>query len=156
MLERFKIALIDALRKFARLCIKGEEKAISAIKSRPQVDYSEDRKYVSALIIQALTDRLIVREALLKFPKDIDDPSIAAAWHALCHYEADENIRNRDKEYAEEQNDYLEMIAFTLKKGETLPENIINSYRKYHQTALTPNSVGIKGIIAELKRLINL
>lgn len=119
-------------------------------------DYTPYRKAVSQILFDVLTGKILTREALLKFPADIKDPSIEASWHALCHLEADEDIRRRDIEYANEQNDFIEMIAFTLQKGEELPENIINSYKKYHEKALIPHSKKLKGIMDKLTRFLHI
>lgn len=121
-----------------------------------EIDYSFQRKCVADLIFKVLTHKILVREALLKFPSDSKDPSIQASWHALCHLEADEEIRRRDFEYASEQNDFLEMIAFTLQTGEELPENIKKAYDNYHKEALIPHSKGIKGLMEKLTRILNL
>lgn len=129
---------------------------ISDKKDQEITDYAPYRKAVSQILFDVLTDKILVREALLKFPEDIQDQSIEASWHALCHLEADEDIRRRDAEYANEQNDFIEMIAFTLQKGDELPENIINSYKKYHEKALIPHSKKIKGIINKLTRFLNI
>jgi hypothetical protein len=103
------------------------------------------RKKISELIIQVLVQRLCVREAIKQFPPDIKDSSVECAWHALVHYEADEDFRKNDAQYRQEQDEYLEMIAFMLKEGKELPENIINSYKKYHTAASIPNSKGFLG-----------
>ena len=55
-------------------------------------NYTEQRKFVSKLYLAVLTHRISVREALIKFPQDCEDTTIAAAWYALCHYESDEEI----------------------------------------------------------------
>lgn len=117
-------------------------------------DYSEQRKKVSKLFIAVLTQRLNVRDALAKFPKDCEDKTIIAAWHALCHLEADEDIRKKDEMYQKEQDEYIEFIAFTLQKGEELPSNIINSYLPYHNEALVSPSKSLKGIINKLKKFL--
>ncbi len=122
----------------------------------PAIDYSGQRKEVSRLLFHALTKKICVREALLKFPAESKDPSIQSAWHALCHLEADEDIRKNDKDYADEQDDYLELIAFTLQNGEELPQNIIDSYKGYHNEALIPHAKGIQGIISKLTRFLNI
>ena len=75
------------------------------------IDYSQLRKRVSRLFVGVLTKRISVQEALAKFPKDCDDKTIIASWHALCHLEADEDIRLKDPLYAEEQDKY---IKFTI------------------------------------------
>ena len=95
----------------------------------------EDRVYAAGLIRQVLISRLCVREAILNFPKDTEDKSIQAAFHALVHYEADEDLRNRDRLYKEEQDDYIEFLSYILERGENLPENIIANYKKYYDSA---------------------
>ena len=117
--------------------------------------YTELRKYVSKLYIAVLTQRISVREALMRFPKDCEDKTIIAAWHALCHFEADEDLRKRDSLYAKEQDEYIEYIAFTLDKGEELPSNITDSYLPYHDSALTPPDNSLKGIIHQMKKFLN-
>ena len=91
------------------------------------------RKYIGKLIIAVLTDRIIVREALKKFPHDVKDPSIKSAYHALIHREADEDIRRRDISYRDEQDSYLEQVAQTLLQGIELPKNIIKNYNTYYR-----------------------
>lgn len=118
-------------------------------------DYNGTRKDVSRLIYRVLSETLIVREAILNFPKDVEDPTLKATYHALIHYEADEDFRRRDLAYKEEQNDYLEFIAETLQKGEALPKNLIKSYDKYYKDINTPNSENLKGLIKSLCKFLN-
>ena len=118
------------------------------------VDYSNMRKQVSGLYISVLTKRLSVREALNAFPQDCDDKTIIAAWHALCHLEADEDIRAKDEMYKKEQDEYIDYIAYTLDKGEELPENIVNAYIPYHENALVADSTKLKGIIRNIKKFL--
>lgn len=121
---------------------------------RTGLDYTQQRKQVSQLYIAVLTKKLTVREALNSFPQDCEDKTVIAAWHALCHLEADEDIRAKDGLYKKEQDDYIDYIAFTLDKGEALPENIISSYIPYHENALTANTFTIKGIIQNIKKFL--
>lgn len=118
----------------------------------PELSIEEERQLVSELIFKTLSRTFCVRESLRQFPADQFDPSIQAAWHALTHFEADEDIRLRDPEFAREQDEYLEMIAFTLQKGDALPLNIINCYKPYHQMALIPRSNKFKSLIKSLLR----
>lgn len=118
-------------------------------------DYKEERKVVSRLIYMVLADNLIVREALLKFPKDVDDLTIKTAYHALVHREADEEFRYMDLDYRDEQDDYLEFIAQTLQSGDALPRNIIKSYDKYYKDAAVPHSKTFKGFIKSLCKFLN-
>lgn|SRR5574344_264901 len=116
----------------------------------------DDRACVASLIRFVLIGELCVREAIKQFPKDIEDTSIEAAYHALIHYEADEDLRKRDKLYCDEQNDYLEMIANTLEKGENLPHNIIANYRKYYKSANMPHSDTGRGFLKSFFKFLNI
>ena len=91
-----------------------------------------NRKFVGRLVYSVLTERRCVREALKLFP-DSMDKNIECAYHALVHYEADEDMRYQDIEYKEAQNDYLEEIAQTLSAGKELPRNIIADYEDYYK-----------------------
>lgn len=118
-------------------------------------NYKGEREKVSRLIYKVLTETLCVRDAILNFPKDIDDKSIKTAYHALIHLEADEDLRLRDLTYKDEQDDYLEFIAQTLQTGNELPQNIIKSYDKYYKDINTPNSDSMKGLIKSLCKFLN-
>ena len=85
-----------------------------------------EREDVAQLIRSVLIGKFCVREAINQFPHNNEDESIQAAYHALVHFEADEDLRRRDALYKEEQDSYLMMIAEILDKGEDLPFNIIN------------------------------
>ena len=95
----------------------------------------QERIAVARLLKLVRIGQLCVREALLKYPKDTEDESLIAAYHALIHYEADEDLRNKDSLYKEEQDDYIEFLSYTLERGEDLPENIIVNYKQYYDTA---------------------
>ena len=118
------------------------------------VDYTASRKLVSRLYYNVLEGRISVRTALNGFPQDCEDKTIIAAWHALCHLEADEELRARDRLYMEEQDNYLEFIAKTLKEGEELPSNIIKEYSPYYGETLRANSKTLHGFIARLKKFL--
>ena len=119
-------------------------------------DYTKERKYISTLIFDVLTEKTIVREALLKFPKDLEDPSSIAAYHALIHLEADEDLRKKDNLYKQEQDDYILYIAETFQKGEELPVNIVKEYADFYDWAPSQFSKTKKGIFEKLKRDINI
>lgn len=110
------------------------------------------RAKVSALIFKVLTDSLHVKEALDMFPKDVDDSSLECAWHALIHLDADEDLRAKDIEYSKEQDEYLEMIAFILKEGNELPDNIIRSYNQYYEDTVLPKKPSFINTIKSLFR----
>lgn len=118
-------------------------------------DYKGEREKVSRLIYQVLTETLCVREAILRFPEDINDKSIKVAYHALIHLEADEELRRGDLTYKDEQDDYLEFIAETLQTGNELPQNFIMSYDEYYKNINTPTSKSMKGLIKSLCKFLN-
>lgn len=115
----------------------------------------EDRVLVADLIRQVLISRMCVREAVLNFPRDTQDKSIHAAYHALVHYEADEELRKRDNLYREEQDDYLEFLSSLLERGENLPENIIKNYEKYYESANIPHEKNTKGFLKGFLKFLN-
>lgn len=119
-------------------------------------DYRKERIFISKLIFDILAKNLLVREALLKFPKDLKDPSSIAAYHALIHLEADEELRENDTLYKEEQDNYIIFIAETFKNGEELPQNMIKEYENFYQWAPSQFSNTKKGIWDKLKRQINI
>ena len=116
----------------------------------------EDRKLVGKLIKDVLISRLCVREAIIQFPGDTEDKSIHAAYHALVHLEADEDLRAKDNIYREEQDDYLEYISDTLMRGEDLPDNIIENYEKYYQNANIMHKKNTKGFLKGFFRFLNI
>ena len=75
----------------------------------------EERRLASELVKKTLLGYIPAREALLKFPPDTKDKSVQAAFHALVHFEADEDLRKRDLLYKEEQDEYLETITQSAK-----------------------------------------
>ena len=118
------------------------------------VDYTNLRKKVGRLYKYALTKRISVRDALAQFPADCEDETIIASWHALCHLEADEDIRLKDELYKKEQDEFLNYVAETLMKGENIPKNIINEYLPYHPDSLISGTTRVKSIINKLKRFL--
>ncbi|MBQ3310646.1 hypothetical protein IJG72_01070 [bacterium] len=113
------------------------------------------RKYVGDLIINVLTDRIVVREAIKLFPHDIKDESIKSAYHALIHREADEDLRYRDLLYKDEQDNYLEGLARILQKGQELPKNIIKNYNKYYREIEINHSGLFKIVMKKLCKFLN-
>ena len=89
---------------------------------------------------------MTVKQALLRFPPGVRDKTIEAAWHALCHYEADDYIRNYDTLYKEEQINYLRYLASILKEGANFPQNIIDNYSLYYKYAALPRAKGLLGL----------
>lgn len=115
----------------------------------------EERKKVAQLIRDVLVGKVCVREAINQFPHTLEDESIQASYHALVHYEADEDLRRRDLLYKEEQDSYLMMIAEILDSGEDLPFNIINSYKEYYKSANIPQGNDFKGKLKSFFKMLN-
>lgn len=115
----------------------------------------ENRQFVSRLIISVLTEQVNVREAIKMFP-ETTDRSIECAYHALVHFEADEEMRRIDIEYREAQDDYLESIAQTLSQGKDLPKNIIDEYKPYYKGTAHLWKEDALSIWREFKRFINI
>ena len=118
-------------------------------------DLKNNRKLTGRLVLAVLTERKSVREAISLFPETKDE-SIECAYHALINYEADEDLRYKNFEYREEQDDYLEFIAQTLVEGKELPRNIIADYEEYYKGMAKPWQKGIKGFFKEFLRFINI
>ena len=116
---------------------------------------SDNRKFVGRLIFEVLTERKNVREAIKLFP-DAKDKNIECAYHALVHYSADEEMRYKDIEYREAQDDYLEFLAQTLSEGKPLPKNIIDEYKPYYKGVSRVWTDGWQGFWDEFKRFINI
>ena len=116
----------------------------------------QNRLLVCDLIIDVLTDKKTVQEAISLFPKEKDDINLKCAFDALMYREADEDIRAKYKDYASLQDDYLELIARTLKNNEQLPKNVISRYLEYNGENLLPDEdKAFKQKLNKLKRMIN-
>ena len=114
-------------------------------------------KQIAGLISDVLISKISVQNALSSFPSNKEeDINIKCAFDALMHYEADEDIRSKDKDYAQLQDEYLEYVASILNKGENLPKDVIARYYKYHQDNLiSSKEKGFRGFIKYIKRMIN-
>ncbi len=111
------------------------------------------RILASEIIIQVLTEKLEIKDAIKAFPPVENDSSLECALHALLHYEADDDFRKHDPQYADEQVEHLEYIANILKSNDDLPINIIESYREYYEE---PPFISKKNFKDLLKRLFRL
>jgi hypothetical protein len=117
--------------------------------------YNNDREYAGKLLRLVRIGELSVRQAMLKYPKDTKDESLIAAYHALIHYEADEDLRAKDELYREEQDDYIEFLAYTLSSGEDLPQNIIDNYKNFYNSAPIMHEKNFKGFIKSFWKSLN-
>jgi hypothetical protein len=113
------------------------------------------KKLIASLIRQVLTGEICARQALEQFPCNIEDESFQCVWHALIHFEADEDLRKRDAEYAEVQDEYLKELIEIFEKGESLPENIIEEYNKFYGKAVKTDSKDFFSKVKSIFRFIN-
>ena len=134
--------------------LKSISSCFGAELKNTQTNYIEQRKYVGNIVLSVMTERINVQRALLLFPKGCEDPSIKAAWHALCHFEADEEIKLKNPDYTNSQIELLEMIAFAFKDGEPLPQNIIDAYEPYYKGNPISYEKGLRGIIKKMFRML--
>ena len=118
-------------------------------------DKFKDRKEVAKLLRGVRLGVCTVRQALNLYPKDTEDESLIAAYHALIHYEADEDLRLRDLLYKEEQDDYIEFLSYILERGEDLPANIINNYKQYYESAPILHKKTLKGFFKGFWKSLN-
>lgn len=126
-------------------------------------NYKDEIKYknnvlVASLIKDVLNSKLSVALAYKKFPKDSEDPDFKCAFDALVYREADEEIRKKDPEYAQLQDDLLLEIAQTLENNQPLPKNVVSVYYKYNKDKLITDAdwkMSFKNILSGIKRMIN-
>ncbi|MBQ3101430.1 hypothetical protein IJC60_00330 [bacterium] len=115
------------------------------------------RVFVSRLIKQVLVGKITVSAALKAFPNNyMVDESLDTAFHALVHFEADEDLRKRDALYREEQDEYLQYLAEVLERGDDIAVNIIGEYKKYYSEAPIYKDVNDKYKFSKLFKFINI
>lgn len=115
-----------------------------------------DRKTVANILRNVRLGNCSVKDAMLMYPKDTTDESLIAAYHALIHYEADEDLRRRDLLYKEEQDDYIEFLSYILDKGENLPQNIIDNYKQYYDSAPILHKNNLQGFFKSFWKNLNI
>lgn len=113
------------------------------------------RKKAAELLIGVLRQTINFREAVKTFPQQEGDESLKCAFHILLYYDADEEYREANPDYANEQNEYIEYISDILSHGEDIPANIILEYKKYYDTVPTIYQKGIMYAIKSLFRFIS-
>lgn len=141
------VILSDFLLKIHKKSVKN---------SIAKIDYTKERKLVAEIIMDVLLGKLSVREGILKFPKDCQDTCLDVAWHALVHFEADEDIANSDIVFKEVQVDFLKGLYNILIEGHDLPPNLLAGYNKYHKGVDTCQVSDKKYFWHEMKKNISI
>lgn len=113
------------------------------------------RKAAAELLIGVLNQQIDFKEAVKAFPQNDEDETLKCAFHILLYYDADDEYRAANPDYASEQNEYIEYISDLLSRGDDIPANIILEYKKYYETAPTIYKKGIMHIIKSLFRFIS-
>ncbi|MDD3593377.1 MAG: hypothetical protein PHX18_02000 [Candidatus Gastranaerophilales bacterium] len=122
---------------------------------KQEVLKSKAREVVGNLIYNVIARQMTALEALKLFPKSVEDDSIKVAWHALVHFEADEDLQSKDKLYYEQQFLYLELIAKILAQGKNMPQNMLDEYIKYHGEIVLPKKNSVFDKLKNLFRFID-
>jgi len=80
------------------------------------------KEEIIKLLFLVLDDKISAKEAIDKWPKINSqvDKKINIAWHELWHFYSDEDIRKKDKKYAEYQLRKLRKIVNDLSREKRL------------------------------------
>ncbi len=113
------------------------------------------REATGSLFYSIISGVITPFEAIKYFPKNVEDISLKIAWHALLHYDADEEIRIKNPDYAQEQIIYMELLAKILSQGKALPQNMLEDYEKLYIDTVMPKRYDFWGTIKSLFRFIN-
>lgn len=117
----------------------------------------EHRVFVSYLLKKIVVGEITTLSAMSNFPKDYEnDESLDACFLAIAHFEADEDLRNKNADYKEAQDEYLMMLAEILDNGEELPQNIINEYKNYYKNAPIYKNDTINNVKRRLMQSLNI
>jgi len=113
------------------------------------------REATGKILFSVISGALTTFEAIKYFPKNVEDTSVKIAWHALLHYDADEEIRLREPDFAQEQIKYIEMLAKILVEGKELPENILQEYEELYIDTVLPKNYNWWGKVKAFFRFTN-
>ena len=113
------------------------------------------RENTGKLLYMLIEGSISAFEATKYFPKNVDDISLKIAWHAMLHYDADEEIRIKNPDYAQEQILHIENLAKILSKGDELPQNMLDDYEEIYKTTVLPKNYNWLGKLKAFFRLIN-
>ena len=115
----------------------------------------KEREATGKILFSLISGVLTSFEATKYFPKNSEDISVKIAWHALLHFDADEEIRLKDADFAQEQLNYLESLAKILSEGNELPHNMLQDYEALYMTTVMPKRYDFWGKLKAFFRFIN-
>lgn len=113
------------------------------------------REATGKILYSLISGAISPTDAIKYFPRNIEDTSVKIAWHALLHFDADEEIRQKDSEYAQEQIKYIELLAKILSQGKKLPENMLEDYENLYIDTVMPKKYDFWGTIKALFRFLS-
>ena len=113
------------------------------------------REATGKILYSLISGTIPVADAIKYFPRNIEDTSVKIAWHALLHFDADEEIRQKDSDYAQEQIKYLELLAKILSQGKELPANMLEEYENLYIDTIMPKKYNFWGTIKALFRFLD-
>ncbi|MEB3244725.1 MAG: hypothetical protein VKJ06_01930 [Vampirovibrionales bacterium] len=98
-----------------------------------QAATAQRRQHAGHLLEAVLDETLTARQALNRWPlfapgKPEPDPSLAAAYQALWHFESDEEKQQGQVFYMDIQFEMLSAMSRFLKLGQPLPPDILTHY----------------------------
>jgi hypothetical protein len=98
-------------------------------------DIETRRRQAGGLLNAVFDETLTPREAINQWPtlagQPEPDPSIAAAFKSLWHFEADEVQQQTTVFYVDIQLDTLLLMAKLLSQAKALPEELLSHYAQY-------------------------
>jgi hypothetical protein len=93
-------------------------------------DLASLQQQAARLLLAVLEETLTPRQALARWPvlHEADDASVWAAYHALWHFEADEDVHKTEPYYCDLQLALLRHMAENLASGTAFPAHILAGY----------------------------
>ncbi|MCQ2958043.1 MAG: hypothetical protein MJ180_03965 [Candidatus Gastranaerophilales bacterium] len=128
---------------------------MSTFTNNQKILITKAREATGKLFYSVISGAITPFEATKYFPKNVDDVSLKIAWHALLHFDADEEIRAKDFEYAQEQLKYIELLAKILSQGKELPANMLDVYENLSSGTVLPKTYNWWGKLTALFRFID-
>jgi len=122
---------------------------------KQKVLVNKARETTGDILYSMISGAITPFEAVKYFPKNVEDVSLKIAWHALLHYDADEEIRAKNPEYAQEQIKYIELLAKILVQGKELPANMLDDYESLYSDTVLPKNYNWWGKLKAIFRFLN-